>query len=416
MGSHDGIARRSFLAGAAALSASTLASAAPARKFIQTVNGLIPPSELGVTSMHEHTLLRDGSEVGDPHEVYDAETLKQFMAGYGAPAPVPEAFFPQPPDHPITLENRHYLMSFYANSKDAFLLDEALMSGELGDFRKLGGRSVLDVSVANSRGDPRTQQRMSKATGVNIIMSTGINTPRLTWKKYKEMSLAQLTEFFEGELNVGIRDTKIRAGHIKLHCDRTGATDAVLHRALDGAASVSRNTGVPVTIHVYSVGDATFNAVLDRAVKAGMPKDRMIIAHFPTALRPMDYKTLMTDPSKFVPNLDIGYRAMDRGFLLSFDLFGAGDAWIGRPGGTVPNYDIYSFAAIYQYCQRGYADRLVMATDTWTRMSTRKFGGGGISQLLNFVVPTLKQHGVSQAHIDQMMIHTPARMLAYRDA
>lgn len=437
MSSIANVGRRGFLAGAGAVGASAMVGCETAGpiantqpnsvkarqltgKIIQTVRGPVAPSALGATSMHEHVLLGDGSDDGDPLEMFDEETLKKYMA-FARPEEVGPEFFPEAPDHPIKLENRHYLMHHYANSPEAFVLDEALMTGELGDFHKLGGRSILDVSITNERGDPRTIRRMSEATNVNVIMSTGINSHVLIPKKYKQMSQAQLVEFFELELNKGIRGTDILAGNIKLLAEggNTGmkaTDDEVLIRGLKAAASVSNNTQAPVTVHCYALGDEVLKALLNIATQAGMPRDRMTIAHFPTALRPMDYDTLLKHPETFRPNLDIGYWAMDRGFILSFDLFGAGDAWIDTRDGQAPNYDAYSFAAIYQYAKRGYAERIVLGTDVWTRMGTRKHGGGGISQLLNFVTPTLKKYGVSQNDIDQMMIHNPARILAYRNA
>jgi hypothetical protein len=80
--------------------------------------------------------------------------------------------------------------------------------------------------------------------------------------------------------------------------------------------------------------------------------------------------------------------------------------------GAAPDYDIYPLAAMYQYIQEGYADRIVIGTDLWTRISTRRYGGYGMIRLLNFVVPTLRKYGVSQEHIDQITVHNPARLLA----
>ena len=391
-------------------------------KVIHSVRGPISPLQLGITSMHEHVILGDDSDPdeGDPLQIYDQETLQKMMH-FAQPEDVPESFFPQGPDHPITLENRAYLEHYYHKAEGAFALDEPLMTAEIGDFKKQGGQSILDVSITNERGDPRTIRHMSEVTGVNIMMSTGINSHVLIPKKYKVMSEPELIAFFEKELNVGIRDTGILAANIKLlaegpDTDLPPSRDETLIRALKAAANVSRNTGAPVTVHCYALGDEEFDGLLKTASAAGMPKDRMTIAHFPTELRPMQYEALLNDPDKLKPNLDIGYRAMDDGFILSFDLFGAGEAWKDTGDGQVPNDDLIALAAIYQYAKRGYADRIVLGTDVWTRLGTRRFGGRGIAQLLNYVVPTLKKYGVSQADIDQIMIQNPARILAYRTA
>lgn len=385
-------------------------------KNVRTVRGLMAAEYLGVTDMHEHVLRDHIPGIAESLMMFDAETLKQ-LAMFSDPGEVPPGFFPEE-GNPINLQNRHYLTYYYANGKDQFLLDEQLMSGELRDFAALGGRSILDCSPTYERGNPRVVQRMSELNGVNIIMSTGINSHVLLPAKYKKMSVAQLGDFFEKEIFVGIDDSGVCCGNIKLLAESEqfgvkATEDVPLMHGLEAAAAVSRNTGVPVTVHAYLLGDKVMREFLEKASSFGMPKDRMILAHFSTALAPMNFGVLMRDPSKFTPNLDIGYWAMDRGFILSFDLFGSGSAWADVREGLVPAYDPLSLAAIYQYVKAGYGDRIVVGTDSWMRNATRKNGGAGISHLLNFVVPRLLENGLTQQDIDQIMIHTPARLLAF---
>ena len=385
-------------------------------KTVRTVRGPIPPEQLGVTDMHEHVLRNEVPDEAQASNMFDAETRKE-SAMLAEPEAVPSRFFPEK-GNPINLRNRNYLIHYYANGKDQFILDEPLMTGELRDFATLGGKSILDCSVTYERGDPGTIRRMSEATGVNVVMSTGINSHVLLPKKFKEMSVAQLTQLFEKEINVGIDDTDIRCGNIKLlaesaHLGRKATEDPPLLRGLEAAAAVSRNNGVPVTVHAYLLGNDILRGFLEKAAGFGMPKDRMILAHFPTALVPMSYKTLLQNPKSFMPDFDIGYWAMDRGFILSFDLFGSSTSWVDSRDGLAPTYDPVALAAIYQYVKAGYGDRIVMGTDVWMRNSTREYGGPGISSLLNFVVPTLLENGLTNKDINQILVATPARLLAF---
>lgn len=385
-------------------------------KNVRTVRGLMAPEFLGITDMHEHVLRDHVVSEAEAHKMFDAETLKE-MAMFSDPEEVPKSYFPEK-GNPITLQNRHYLTHFYSNGKDQFLLDKDLMMGELRDFAALGGQSILDCSPTYERGSPKVIRQMSEETGVNVIMSTGINSHVLLPNKYKHMSVSQLAEFFEKEIHVGIDDTGICCGNIKLLAESEqfgvkATEDMPLLHGLEAAAGISRNSGVPVTVHAYLLGTEVLKSFLNMANSFGMPKGRMILAHFSTALMPMDYKTLLQDPKAFMPDLDIGYWAMDQGFILSFDLFGAGSSWVDTHEGLVPAYDPISLAAIYQYVKKGYGDRIVLGTDLWMRNSTRKYGGGGISKLLNYVVPLLTENGLNQREIDQILVQTPARMLAF---
>ncbi|QHA82026.1 hypothetical protein E3Z27_10165 [Pseudomonas mediterranea] len=385
-------------------------------KNVRTVRGLMAADYLGITDMHEHVLRDHLPGVAESLVMFDAETLKE-MVMLSDPGEVPASVFPEK-ENPITLQNRAYLTHYYANGQDQFLLDKEMMLGELKDFATLGGKSILDCSPTYERGNPLVVRQMSEETGVNIIMSTGINSHVLLPAKYKKMNVKELAGFFEKEIFVGIDDTDVHCGHIKLLAESAqfgvkATEDLPLLRGLEAAASVSRNTGAPVTVHAYLLGTETLKEFLEMAMKFGMPTGRMILAHFSTALAPMDYKTLMHDPKSFMPDLDVGFWAMDRGFILSFDLFGSGTAWADTREGLVPSYDPLSLAAIYQYVKAGYGDRIVMGTDLWMRNSARKYGGAGIAQLLNHVVPLLLENGLTQKEIDQILIHTPARMLAF---
>ncbi len=385
-------------------------------KMVRTVRGPLAPSALGITDMHEHVLRDTVPGMAQALMMFDAETLKELTL-LSDPGEVPKEFFPEE-GNPITLKNRSYLVDHYANGKDQYVLDEPLMVGELSEFAALGGRSILDCSVTFERGSPLIVRRMSERTGINVVLSTGINSHVLLPRKFKAMTASELVSFFEQEIFVGIDDTGVQCGNIKLLAESElfgvrATNDGPLLRGLEAAANVSRNSGVPVTVHAYLLGDQVLDELLTKASTYGMPEGKMILAHFPTALQPMGYEELMKNPSRFAPNLDIGFRAMDRGFILSFDLFGAGASWADTRQGLVPSYDPISLAAIYQYSKAGYADRIVLGTDLWMRNSARKYGGAGVSRLLNFVVPTLKKYGVSQNDIELMLIRNPARLLAF---
>ena len=101
---------------------------------------------------------------------------------------------------------------------------------------------------------------------------------------------------------------------------------------------------------------------------------------------------------------------MDRGFIAGHDCFGheyglAIFSWMG-------SVEWQNLAAIYGLCRQGYAGQITLATDTYLKILTRLYGGGGYSHLTTSVLPLLKEAGVSEKHIEDMTIKNPARMLA----
>ena len=74
--------------------------------------------------------------------------------------------------------------------------------------------------------------------------------------------------------------------------------------------------------------------------------------------------------------------------------------------------DAYKIAAICQLAKEGYADQIVFGMDIYMKIMTRRFDGHGYSRLLNYVIPTLKEMGVSDADIYKISVQNPARILA----
>jgi phosphotriesterase-related protein len=181
-------------------------------------------------------------------------------------------------------------------------------------------------------------------------------------------------------------------------------------KALEAASSASANTGAPVMIHSYHLSEEEFTTLLVAAKGFGMPYGRLIFSHFDTMIRELRFEEILNDPKALSLNLELGRRAMDLGSTLSFDLLGAD--W-SNGAGLAEHNDVYALAAISQYVKEGYADRLVIGTDTWNRLSTRRFGGHGMSHLLNYIVPTLLKFGVSEQDVAKITTLNPARLLAF---
>lgn len=384
-------------------------------KHVRTVRGPMLPGNLGFTSMHEHTLFRPTPGPLKSLKVYDAETIVNASV-LMAPQPVPDNYFPEK-THPLTLKNRGYLQHHYPHAEKVFELNEELMTDEIKDFISIGGQSILDCSVPYERGDPSVVKRMSEQTGANIVMSTGINSAAIVPKRYKNMNVAEIISFFEKEIHHGIDGTGIQAGNIKLLVDSKSVSgedeltsNGTFMLALEAASNVSANSGAPVMIHSYHLSQQEFSLVLTAAKMFGMPAERLIFSHFDTMIRELRYEKILNNPKSLSINLDLGRRAMDLGSTLSFDLLGAD--W-GNGVGLAGHNDAYALAAIAQYVREGYGDRLVIGTDTWNRLSTRRFGGHGMGHLLNYITPTLLKFGVTQENLGEITHHNPARLLAF---
>ncbi len=358
-----------------------------------TVLGSIAPQDLGLTSMHEH-ILYDGS-------VYRKRFLDLLP---------PQDRLPVKEDDPVTLENiYHHRQNFILSWDGVSMREEDVMMGELTDFKKSGGSAMIEVSVPGLRSDLPAIKRLSQNSGVHVIATTGLYSEDSWPDRFKSMSIKDYEQYLNKEIAVGIENTDIKAGHIKVAIE-DGPTEQG-EKLLKAAAHVSNETGLPLSIHhgVMMTLDQV-RKIVSIVLAEGTNPGRTIMCHMQNSIACMDLKKLVQDPESRQLTLDFNKEIMDKGFIAGHDCFGHDYkltmlGFLGTP-------EWQNLAAIYELCQQGYAGRIVLATDTYLKILTRRYGGGGFSHLTTSVLPLLKEVGVSEKHIEEMTVKNPARILS----
>ena len=69
--------------------------------------------------------------------------------------------------------------------------------------------------------------------------------------------------------------------------------------------------------------------------------------------------------------------------------------------------------AIPKLIEAGYADRLLLSQDVCNKMHLKKYGGTGYSFLQEKFLPEIRSRGVSEEHIQMMMVENPKRILTF---
>jgi phosphotriesterase-related protein len=120
---------------------------------------------------------------------------------------------------------------------------------KLKTARDEGVQTIVDVTPADVGRDIRLLAEVSRRSGMQIIACTG------HWL-YPSLSMAartveELTDFFLLEIERGIEGTGIKPGVIKVATDHEGVTP-FLEKALRAAARASKASGIPVTTHTYA--------------------------------------------------------------------------------------------------------------------------------------------------------------------
>lgn len=177
-------------------------SNSPEGKII-TVNGVIPPTELGKTLGHEHIMV-DFSGAENYH---------------------PENY----------------------NRQEAF--DRILP--ELKKLKQYGVESFVECTPNFVGRDVLLLKKLSDATGLNILTNTGFygaQTNKFIPNHVQEMTAEAIAEFYIAEFEQGIEGTGIRPGFIKTAVDRKPLSE--FHARLVRAAAIAHKaTGLTIMSH-----------------------------------------------------------------------------------------------------------------------------------------------------------------------
>src|SRR5205814_969475 len=118
-------------------------------------------------------------------------------------------------DLPIGMEMLGRLRRDPFVNKDNLILDDINSIGEeLGEFRKSGGRTVVECTTIGLGRNPLALKKISTSTKVNIIAGAGYYVEHSRPPYVAKASEDDLAEEIIRDLTVGIGDSGVRAGVI----------------------------------------------------------------------------------------------------------------------------------------------------------------------------------------------------------
>jgi phosphotriesterase-related protein len=367
-------------------------------KKIRTVCGDIKPEQLGMTSMHEHTL-------------YDLRGLALKFKDLLPPVPEETTTF--------TLENLSFLRNggSYYSLESACMADVDYMSKELGYFKALGGVSICDCSPSCLRGNISEIKNISEQSGVNIVCSSGLYTAMSRPDSYLDMSESQMAELFEKEVTVGIDGTDIKAGILKCAIEGLNAAEDDLHplelASVRACAKVAAKTGMPIQIHsAIPVSPPlilkTAYMVLD---EFGVSPDKLLMCHMDryliADLQIFDY--VMNFDSFRILSHELQDQLLKMGCSIGVDTWGIPMA---NPTHLIQDdYDRLKF--FYYLLDKGYSSQVVLGHDAIGKISSKQFGGFGMTRWPEYAIGMMRQLGIEEEDINNVIVNNPARILAF---
>ena len=327
--------------------------------IIQTATGGVEDTELGVTLSHEHVFLSTPGLARQYPWLFDRETAIEHVVG------------------------------------------------ELRDAHAVGVRSMIDVTTPDLGRDIERVKEAAQRSGVNVIAATGIwLNPvisilggQLGW--FQDASVDEIMDVFVREIEVGIADSNVRAGVIKVANTEPPGVGELQEKILRAAARTAIRTSVPITTHTtpYDIGREQMRIFDDE----GVPRHLVTMGH------------------AFTDDLDYLHEVLEGGRYISVDYFNVGSAGVDPElEGLLTELrklEPQVVKAIAQLCQEGYADHIMLGHDYFPGgfdwQPHRTYGSTiGWTYVPTRVRPALVELGVSEDDLTAMLVTAPARLLA----
>ena len=344
---------------------------------VQTVLGAIAPDQLGITLTHEHLLI-DLSVAYRPPE---SATAKDFYY------------------KPVSPEMMGRIRYYGApNADDARLYDIDTAIEEVMLYKQYGGGSLVDATSIGIARDPVGLARISRATGVNIVMGASYYVAASHPPEMDSLGEDELVQRIVRDVTEGVDGTPIRSGIIgEIGCSWPLAENE--RKVLRASARAQGLTGASLLIHPGRDETSPLE-IIEVLTEAGADLSRTIMGH-------LDRTVFLHDTLK---------KIAEAGCYMEWDLFGReGSYYSLNPRIDMPS-DARRMDDIAWVASEGYGHKILVAHDICAKHRLEKYGGHGYYYILGHIVPRMRTRGFSEDGIDNILLKNPREALAFSGA
>ena len=352
---------------------------------VQTVVGPLDPEQLGVTITHEHLLADHSYLISPPAEA----SAKGFYY------------------KPMSMETlglmKHYSDSLF-NPDDLMMRDVDTAIEETMHFKQYGGDSIVDVTPRGSGRDPVGLARISRATGVNIIMGGTYYVDGAHPPEVANMSEDDILEQTIHDITEGVDGTGIKSGVIgEVGC--TWPLTENERKVLRAAGRAQRMTGAPISIHPGRNPKSPFE-ILKVLSDAGADLGQTVMGHIErTILIMSDLKPLA-----------------ETGCYIEWDLIGEERSFYGGQA-TNPDVgvkiDMPNDATRIDYmawlASQGYGDRILAGHDIGFTHRLAKYGGHSFAYIPAHIAPRMRARGLDEEAVRKILVENPKRAFTFSE-
>lgn len=264
----------------------------------------------------------------------------------------------------------------------------------LAQAKAHGVDTIVDLTVMGLHRDVSLAAEVSKASGVNVVVATGLYTYDAVPHYFEHRGIDHMTDLFVRDIEHGIQGTDIKAGILKVATDQQGVTNGV-EMVLRAVARAHRRTGVPISTHTH-----------------------------PGTERGLDQQRIFSEEGVDLSRVVIGHSGDTEDIAYLEKLINAG-SYIGmdRFGIDSPLPTDRRVATIAKLCERGHSGSMVLSHDAscyidWfpEELPKQVMPRWHYLHIPDDVIPALQESGVSDEQIEEMTVRNPRRIFERQGA
>ena len=342
---------------------------------VLTVLGPVEPGSVGVTLTHEHLLIDFSVVFREPTEA----SLRGLM------------------DQPVSMENLWFVSYYWNGNKDNLLItDVETTIAEAREFALAGGSTIVDVTSIGLGRDPEALARISRATGLNIVMGGSFYVGATHGEDVINASVDDLARRIINDIEHGVGDTGIRTGIIGENGNEYPWRDSE-RKVLEAATMAQIETGAPLLIHPGRDNKAPMELL---GAVEGWGGD---IQH-----------TVMGHIERTIFDRGVLHEVAQTGVFMNYDLWGQESTYYPmRPDTYMPS-DQHRIEQVRDLVDHGHAHQILLAHDVCSKNRLKKYGGHGFDHITARMIPRMRANGIDAEALDMMQVDNPTRMLTFR--
>lgn len=284
----------------------------------------------------------------------------------------------------------------------------------LKKLKNHGCHTIVDMTFPPHRATPWVYKKISEMADFHLVLTTGFyrevelgtywaHLPAdQIWPFVKESSLEELEEFCLREYELGIHESGIRPGVLKIATSSKEFTKTEKKAAI-AVSRVQKQTGLLINTHAGGTG--TYKAQLDLIESEGVDPKRVCLGHTERAL---------------ISEWEMVKECMKRGASFALTSLRNNDDWLPRLAD-----------AIKRAFDEGYGEQLTLSMDSGFAVGYAELRAdknwryrqgnsnnliwdspvSSFSYLFSNSVPVLLKYGVTEEMLNKMLVENPQKIL-----